>query len=269
MSAAIRGACHLVASPVFAVVDIAWWGDDAAVVGALVGDGFLRVGDERTSSREDALTSIAYEAGWPEAGRGDWDAVRLDLGGARAVVLEAAQGDQETVGILAQDLAAVLASRDWSQIGEGFAVLVQAQDVYEDGDALRPSRVALGNDRLHAILRGDALHAASEPSLARDAARRLGTPVTNDHVAGSWALVLEAGGHGLSRLGGRPLLPTGTDWPAGEGRRLTHLATMVLDELPDIAGRELLPAAGTLAVGSPRSDGTRAPGPPTTQRPSP
>ncbi len=62
-----------------------------------------------------------------------------------------------------------------------------------------------------------------------------------------WAIVLEAGGDGESRLGGLPTLPSDMAWPAADGRPLTHLATVALQELPQVHGRELLPADGFLS----------------------
>jgi uncharacterized protein DUF1963 len=62
----------------------------------------------------------------------------------------------------------------------------------------------------------------------------------------AWGLVLASGGRGRSRLGGRAELPDGMAWPVHEGRVLTHLATIVLSELPDFDGRDALPAAGDL-----------------------
>lgn len=62
-----------------------------------------------------------------------------------------------------------------------------------------------------------------------------------------WGILLEPGGSGVSRLGGAPVLPAGTPWPAADGRALTHLATIALDELPAVEGREHLPSGGLLS----------------------
>jgi hypothetical protein len=62
-----------------------------------------------------------------------------------------------------------------------------------------------------------------------------------------WGIALLPRGRGRSRLGGRPDLPTGTPWPTSDGRALTHLATIVLSELPAIEGRDRLPADGSLS----------------------
>jgi hypothetical protein len=62
-----------------------------------------------------------------------------------------------------------------------------------------------------------------------------------------WGIPLEPGGIGRSRLGGSPILSAHAEWPHAEGRPLAHLATIALDELPDVEGREHLPADGTLS----------------------
>jgi hypothetical protein len=60
--------------------------------------------------------------------------------------------------------------------------------------------------------------------------------------------MLEAGGAGLSRLGGHALLPRGTAWPRYQDRALTHLASVALREVPsDLEDRSLLPDDGALA----------------------
>jgi uncharacterized protein YwqG len=51
-------------------------------------------------------------------------------------------------------------------------------------------------------------------------------------------------GDGRSRLGGLPEIPGA--WPLNDGRGLTHLASIALDELPDFPGRSQLPTDGTL-----------------------
>ncbi|WP_028064444.1 DUF1963 domain-containing protein [Solirubrobacter soli] len=72
-------------------------------------------------------------------------------------------------------------------------------------------------------------------------ARRLPARLAED---ARWGLALLPGGTGTSRLGGRPEL-TGA-WPTADGRALTHLATIALDEVPEIEGRDVLPRDGTL-----------------------
>jgi uncharacterized protein YwqG len=56
--------------------------------------------------------------------------------------------------------------------------------------------------------------------------------------------VLEPG-DGTSRRGGRPVLAADRAWPVSRaGRLLTHVATLALAELPDVEGRDVLPADG-------------------------
>ena len=43
------------------------------------------------------------------------------------------------------------------------------------------------------------------------------------------------------------MLPADMPWPTADGRPLTHLVTIACAELPDVEGRELLPADGHLA----------------------
>jgi uncharacterized protein YwqG len=63
----------------------------------------------------------------------------------------------------------------------------------------------------------------------------------------TWGILLEPSGSGASRLGGRPVLAADQKWPATrDGRPLAHLATLSLIELPDVAGRDVLPADGHL-----------------------
>jgi hypothetical protein len=59
-----------------------------------------------------------------------------------------------------------------------------------------------------------------------------------------WGVALLEGGSGVSRLGGRLEIPG--EWPEADGRPLTHLATIDLAELPDVEGRDVLPADGTI-----------------------
>lgn len=77
----------------------------------------------------------------------------------------------------------------------------------------------------------------------------------------AWGLAIVPGGQGRSRLGGAAALPPGMDWPTAEGRPLTHLASLWLDELPNVENRELLPP-GACSPSSPtsmtrQSSGTR------------
>ncbi len=64
----------------------------------------------------------------------------------------------------------------------------------------------------------------------------------------AWGAALERGGRGTSRLGGRPALPEGMAWPVSDGRRLTHLCTLDLAELPDFDGRDAVPRDGLLIL---------------------
>jgi uncharacterized protein YwqG len=60
----------------------------------------------------------------------------------------------------------------------------------------------------------------------------------------AWGVALLPGGNGDSRLGGRPQIAS--PWPVNDGRGLTHLASIVLEEVPEFPGREHLPSEGTL-----------------------
>ena len=51
---------------------------------------------------------------------------------------------------------------------------------------------------------------------------------------------------GASRLGGEPDLPPDFPWPQWKGRHQSFVAQMDLEELPKIAGREMLPPRGRL-----------------------
>lgn len=63
-----------------------------------------------------------------------------------------------------------------------------------------------------------------------------------EHAA--WGLALLPGGSGRSKLGGLPEITEA--WPINNGRGLTHLASIVLEELPDVPVRSQLPSEGTL-----------------------
>jgi hypothetical protein len=64
--------------------------------------------------------------------------------------------------------------------------------------------------------------------------------------ASAWGIVF-VGDEGGSRLGGPAVLPADMPWPTADGRPLTHLVTIACAELPEVEGRELLPADGHLA----------------------
>jgi uncharacterized protein YwqG len=60
----------------------------------------------------------------------------------------------------------------------------------------------------------------------------------------AWGFALSPGGFGRSKLGGLPEIPQA--WPMNNGRGLTHLASIALEELPDSPARSHLPSDGTL-----------------------
>jgi hypothetical protein len=60
----------------------------------------------------------------------------------------------------------------------------------------------------------------------------------------AWGIALLPGGSGRSKLGGLPEIPG--VWPLNNGRALTHLASIALEELPDVPVRSQLPSTGTL-----------------------
>lgn len=113
----------------------------------------------------------------------------------------------------------------------------------------RASRAALGDERVDAFL---ATLAPSEGGPRIDVAEDERVPDRRAlaallHGAGlpqtaagqvaadaAWAIVLEPGGTGATRLGGLPVLPADTPWPTADGRPLTHLATIALAELPHV-----------------------------------
>jgi uncharacterized protein YwqG len=74
-----------------------------------------------------------------------------------------------------------------------------------------------------------------------------------------WGLALVPGGSGRSKLGGRPELIG--PWPLNNGRGLTHLASIALEELPDVPARSLLPEGGTLVFFADFSDENEGWGP--------
>ncbi len=67
-------------------------------------------------------------------------------------------------------------------------------------------------------------------------------PELAEHAA--WGIALLPGGSGRSKLGGLPEIAG--SWPLNHGRALTHLASIVLEELPDAPVRWQLPRTGTL-----------------------
>jgi Domain of unknown function (DUF1963) len=99
--------------------------------------------------------------------------------------------------------------------------------------------------------RRDLVRALKNEGLAANAVKK----VVDD---ARWAIVLDvsrdraAGGE--SRVGGRPILAADTAWPEVDGRPLTHLATVALDDVGAVEGRELLPPDGYLSVFSEMQD---------------
>lgn len=67
-------------------------------------------------------------------------------------------------------------------------------------------------------------------------------PELAEHAA--WGIALLPGGSGRSKVGGLPEIAGA--WPLNNGRALTHLASIVLEELPDVPVRSQLPDAGTV-----------------------
>jgi len=57
-------------------------------------------------------------------------------------------------------------------------------------------------------------------------------------------LALIPGEQGQSKLGGQPKVAA--PWPTNNGRALTHLASIALEELPDVPARSVLPREGTV-----------------------
>lgn len=232
------------ASPAaFAIIDIAWWHDNGQVTGVLASVEFVRgIVDAGLGAEEgidlalygdDAESHSAVGHLCRETTRLDFDDQLIDR------IRRCVASDQERVGILATRLAAELAARTWTDIG--LIVLVQAQDVYEDGDPLTPTRAALGGRALSRIL----TRLGSAPAAARNASPSTGVQAHEPGLA--WAVLLEGGGTGESKLGGLPRLDSDYKWPTHAGRPLTHLATIVLEEVPRVQGTEILPETGNLA----------------------
>jgi hypothetical protein len=185
---------------------------------------------------------------------------------------------------LHREVVAALNARPWSGVASTFVVLstppseddLGKQDHWEEDDdplassqeeKVRPARRPalpdleriIGRERVNAFL--ERLTGRSEAAVAGDdprprsreelAALLVDVGLTADEAASVaadalWGIVLESGGMGVSRLGGAPVLSVGTPWPHADGRPLTHLATIALDELPAVDGREQLPDDGLL-----------------------
>lgn len=61
-------------------------------------------------------------------------------------------------------------------------------------------------------------------------------------------ILLKEGDRAIVRLGGRPYLPSGVDWPHGEGRPLAFLAQINLAGIRRVGGPDWLPEKGVLHV---------------------
>lgn len=164
-----------------------------------------------------------------------------------------------------REVVAALNARDWGEVAPTFVVLSLPQEEHgywqERRFKLPELEAMLGRERVAAFLRritapvegargeGD-LRPQSRAELAALLADAGLSADEAERVAADalWGIVLEPGGDGVSRLGGSPVLADGTDWPAtDEGQPLTHLATIALDELPAVEGREHLPRDGLLS----------------------
>jgi hypothetical protein len=124
-------------------------------------------------------------------------------------------------------VAELLAGAGLPPGGDGLAALATEPGYATEIDVRVPGRPALA-----ALLTALGLPGDEAATVAADA---------------RWGIVLEPGGDGATRLGGRPVLPEDVTWPTADGRALTHLATLALDELPAIEGRDALPPDGHLA----------------------
>jgi hypothetical protein len=176
--------------------------------------------------------------------------------------------DEETQTLLRHQLAVELARaldrRRWDGAEETFLPVVRSAGIPQERHSnqhLPATREALGAARVDAFLASlkprspSARQAATETDLAsRDAlAEFLQASGLRPHeaaaVAGGsqWAILFEDDEHGSSVIGGRPVLPAEVPWPTNGGRPLTHLATVLLDDLPSVEGRDRLPPTGHLS----------------------
>ena len=168
-----------------------------------------------------------------------------------------------------RELLAALNGRIWTGVAPTFVVLSLLAEEYgrrgwhDDQDrrsALPDLEPIVGRERVAAFLTRVAAQPSSvwsRPALRPGSRAELAgllvdaglTPAEAVRVADDalWGILLEAGGTGVSRVGGAPVLPVGTPWPHADDRPLTHLATIALDELPTVEGREHLPDGGLLS----------------------
>lgn len=196
------------------------------------------------------------------------DAAPADvLRGLRAGEQALAEQYGSTRGLEFQrEVVAALNARAWEDVAPTFLVLDLPQREYGYGEESRrfelPDLEALlGRERVAAFLRRiteRAEPAQTEGDLRPPSREALATLLVDAGLNGDeaervaadaqWGIVLEPGGEGVSRLGGSPVLAVGTEWPeSDEGQPLTHLATVALDELPAVEGREQLPDDGLLS----------------------
>jgi hypothetical protein len=165
-----------------------------------------------------------------------------------------ASAPERLVSAFAVELARVLDARDWGEVEPGFLALVRRPRPELEA----PSRTALGDQRVSAFMR--TLTPASRPRRSAHVPDRaaLASYLREQGLSSAeaeraaadaaWGIVLDSRGGGESRIGGRPVLPEAMPWPAtGDKRPLSHLATIALAELPEVEGRDVLPAGGHLA----------------------
>jgi hypothetical protein len=165
-----------------------------------------------------------------------------------------------------REVVAALNARAWRGVAPTFVVLNLPQEEHRYGQEPRGFKLPelealLGHERVTAFLRritGRAAPAQTEGDLRPRSRAELATLLVGaglsaaeaERVAADalWGIVLEPSGRGVSRLGGAPVLAEDREWPESDaGQPLTHLATIALDELPSVEGREHLPDDGLLS----------------------
>jgi hypothetical protein len=165
---------------------------------------------------------------------------------------------------LAVELACSLHTRRWDGAEETFLPVVRSaglpQERHSNQD-LPATREALGTARVDAFLASLTPRArfAPRPPTATDLASRdalaeyLQANGLRPHEAAAvaegsqWGILFEDDKHGSSVIGGRPVLPADVPWPTNGDRPLTHLATVLLDDLPSVESRDRLPPTGHLS----------------------
>ena len=140
---------------------------------------------------------------------------------------------------LVRETVTALQARDWPMVAPAFVIGPWGQEAVLKRFAGRFNRPRLARrlqprdrDELAALLVAAGLSVGEAATVSADA---------------QWGILLQPGGAGVSRLGGAPVLAAGTSWPYADHRPLTHLATIALDELPAVDGREHLPDNGLLS----------------------